>query len=227
MIEPPRPEPSIRDVPSILLAEALQQGATGHGSRFFSAGALDALSLRHHGETLQVYCLKRRRWLKAKPEEIVRQLMLAWVVEQLGYPLRRVAVEWQIQMGADAEKERADIVVFSDDAQTDPYIIFEVKRPSVTAGVEQLRSYLRWTGCFFGCWCNGDDAASLLREEDPLTAKGPYTFRDIPRVPRFGESLEAVLKPLTPRDLRPIQDLRGLVQRLEHDALSNAGVTAF
>jgi len=210
-----------------LLAEALEQGATGHGSRFFSDDIVRSVQLRQNGNSVQIYCLKRRRWLKAKPEEIVRQMILQWIDVELNYPLSRVAVEWPIQMGSDAEKERADVVIFSDDAQTDPYIIIEAKRPKVSDGVEQLRSYLRWTGCYFGAWCNGDDAAYLLREEDSVTGKAPYAFRDIPRLPRAGESLDEILKPLTPEDLRPVQDLRGLVQRLEHDALSTAGVAAF
>lgn len=212
---------------ALLIAEALEQAETGHGLQFFSARNRSAIQVRQKDETLQVRCAKRNRWLNAKPEEIVRQMALNWIVGDLGYPISRIAVEWPIQMGSDAEKERADIVVFSDDAQTDPYIIFEVKRPSITEGVEQLRSYLRWTGCYFGCWSNGDDVVNLLREEDDATGKGPYTFRDIPRIPRLGESLDELLKPLSPQDLRPIQDLRGLVQRLEHDALSNAGVAAF
>jgi type I restriction enzyme M protein len=227
MTESELPNENLSETSASLLADALNQGAAGWGSRFFSADELAAVPLRQQDAAVQVYCLKRRRWLKAKPEEIVRQLVLRRIVNDLGYPLTRIAVEWAIQMGSDAEREKADIVVFSDDAHTDPYIIFEVKRALVTDGVEQLRSYLRWTGCFFGCWCNGDDLVSLLREEDPVTAKAPYRFRDIPRVPNFGESLAEILKPLTPEDLRPIQDLRGLVQRLEHDALSNAGVTAF
>jgi type I restriction enzyme M protein len=212
---------------STLLASALEQGATGHGSRLFSDVELESLELRVQDDVLQIRCMKRNRWLKAKPEEIVRQLMLVRITKAMRYPLRRIAVEWSIQMGADAEKERADIVIFSDDAHTDPYIIFEVKRPKITDGLEQLRSYLRWTGCYFGSWTNGDDPVSILREEDPTTGKGPYSFRDIPRVPNFGETLDEVLKPLSPKDLRPVQDLRSLVERLEHDSLSNAGVAAF
>ncbi len=212
---------------STLLAEAFERGATGHGSRFFDPAIRAAIKLRRDGETLQIHCAKRGRWPKAKPEEIVRQLMVQWLITELRYPLARIAVEWPIQVGADSERQRADIVVFSDDAQTEPYIIIEVKRPTITEGVEQLRSYLRWTGCFFGCWCNGDDPVYLLREEHPRTAKGPYTFRDINRLPKLGESLDEVLLPLAPVDLRPVQDLRGLIERLEHDALSNAGVAAF
>src|SRR5262249_28799067 len=151
-------------------------------SRLFTDEELEALQLRATDENLQIFCIKRNRWLKAKPEEIVRQLLLLRIVNQYKYPLSRLAVEWPIQMGADAEKERADIVVFNDDAHTDPYIIFEVKRPRVTDGLEQLRSYLRWTGCFFGEWTNGDDFVALLREEDVTTGKGPYSFRDIPRI---------------------------------------------
>ena len=82
-------------------------------------------------------------------------------------------------------------------------------------------------GLFFGAWTNGDDFVALLREEDVTTGKGPYSFRDIPRIPNSGESLDEVLKPLSPKDLRPFQDLRGLVERLEHYALANAGVAAF
>lgn len=219
-------DPSVEPT-STLLAEALAQGESGHGLGFFSGSIRAAVELRREGETLQIHCAKRQRWLKAKPEEIVRQLMIQWLVRERRYPLTRIGVEWPIQIGADAERARADIVVFSDDALTDPYIIVEVKRPSVKAGVEQLRSYLRWTGCFFGCWCNGDEPVYILREEHPTTKKGPYVFRDINRLPDFGESLDEVLQPLTPGDLRPVQDLRGLVERLEHDALSNAGVAAF
>jgi type I restriction enzyme M protein len=218
----------VQDVFTTLLSAAMEQGATGHGTRYFSQRNLDALNLRvNEDDVLQIYCLKRQRWLRAKPEEIVRQLVLADIVGDLSYPIDRVAVEWPMQMGSDAEKERADIVIFSDDARTDPYVIIEVKRPRVADGVEQLRSYLRWTGCFLGLWCNGNDTVALLREEDASTKKGPYTFRDIPRIPRSGESLDEVLRPLGLSDLRSIQDLRGLVERLEHDALSNAGVTAF
>jgi hypothetical protein len=102
-----------------------------------------------------------------------------------------------MQAGEDAEKQRADIVIFTDDACTDPYIIFEVKHPVGTEGLEQLRSYLKWTGCFFGCWSNGNDPTYQLREEDHKTKKAPYKYRDIPRLPKLGEDLKDILKPLS------------------------------
>ena len=198
-----------------------------HGLRFFQKGERSKLKLREQDGKIDIWCIKRERWLRAKPEEIVRQMFLVWIQETLGYSLSRTAVEWAIQMGEDSEKERADIVIFTDDACTDPFIVFELKRPESSEGLEQLRSYLRWTGCFFGCWSNGDDHSFQLLEEDQETRKAPYKYRDIGRLPKLDESLADILKPLTFAELKPIKDMRALIERLEHDALSNAGVNAF
>lgn len=198
-----------------------------HGLRFFQNGERERLKLRSNEGKIEIWCVKRERWLRAKPEEVVRQLFLVWVQETLRYPLARVLVEWPVQMGADAEKERVDIAVFTDDTCTEPYIVFELKKPKSSEGIEQLRSYLRWTGCFFGCWSNGDDYSFQLREEDQETRKAPYKYRDIGRLPKLDEDLDDILKPLTFAELKPIQNMRELIERLEHDALANAGVNAF
>lgn len=198
------------------------------GLKFFSKGDRNKINLRAVGENkIEIHCAKRERWLRAKPEEVVRQLFLVWIQDTLKYSLTHVLVEWSVQMGHDAEKERADIAIFSDDACTDPYILFELKKPDSKEGLEQLRSYLNWTGCFFGCWSNGNDYSFQLREEDKATKKAPYKYRTIPRLPKIGEDLKDILKPLTYAELRPVQNLRALIIQLEHDALANAGVNAF
>lgn len=198
-----------------------------HGLRFFQRNERVKLKLREQDDKIDIFCFKREKWVRAKPEEVVRQLFLVWIEETLGYPLSRVGVEWAIQMGEDSGKERADIVIFTDDTCTEPYITFEMKKPKSSEGLEQLRSYLRWTGCFFGCWSNGDDHSFQLREEDQETRKAPYKYRDIGRLPKLGEDLDDILKPLTFAELKPIQNMRELIERLEHDALANAGVNAF
>lgn len=213
---------------SELLDRIFRDPSTKQGLKFFAKGERTKIKLQlTEGDKIEIWCIKRERWLRAKPEEVVRQLFLIWVQDTLKYPLRRILVEWPIQMGEDAEKERADIAIFTDDACTDPYLVFELKKPDSKEGLEQLRSYLRWTGCFFGSWSNGNDHSFQLKEEDRDTKKGPYRFRDIPRLPKQGESLDDILKPLTFAELKPISDMRGLIQRLEHDALANAGVNAF
>ena len=211
-----------------LLDRIFRDPSTKHGLKFFTKGEREKIKLRlTDDDKIELYCAKRERWLKAKPEEIVRQMFLVWAQNTLKYPLKRIQVEWPIQMGEDAEKERADIVIFTDDACTDPYIIFELKKPNSKDGLEQLRSYLRWTGCFFGCWSNGSDHSFQLKEENKDTKKGPYTFRDIGRLPKLGQDIEDILQPLTFSELKPITDMRSLIERLEHDALANAGVNAF
>lgn len=197
-----------------------------HGLRFFSSGERATLAFRHSDGKDEIWCIKREKWMRAKPEEVVRQLFLVWARDQLGYPLSRVGVEWAIQMGSNSEKERADLVIFTDESCTEPFIVFELKKPNSSEGLEQLRSYLRWTGCFLGCWSNGDDHSFQLREESG-TKKAPYKYRDIGRLPKLGEELDDILKPLTFGELKPVQDMRELIARLEHDALANAGVNAF
>ena len=210
-----------------LLDAVFRDSNTKFGLKFFEKGERTNLLLEEIDDKIQIFCAKRNKWLRAKPEEVIRQLFIVWIQKTLKYSLNRIEVEWSIQMGEDSEKERADIVVFSDEARTDPYIIFELKRPQVNDGLEQLRSYLRWTGCFFGCWSNGNDYSFQLKEEDSTTKKGPYKFRDIPRLPKFGYTLDDILKPLTYQELIPINDMRVLIEQLEHDALANAGVNAF
>ncbi|MDO8496250.1 MAG: N-6 DNA methylase [bacterium] len=204
-----------------------------HGLTVFNQPELQALNLvskidiskREDGKIV-IKCLKRQKELIAKPEEIVRQLFLAYVRDYLKYPLKQVTVEETVQMGSDDSK-RADIVIFTDDTCTRKYIIFEIKKPDAETGVEQLQSYLNATGVHFGAWSNGKDIAFQLREESPETKGEPYHYRDIPRLPKKGEALDDVLKPLTKKDLRPIQNLKDTIKRLEDTALANAGVNAF
>lgn len=204
-----------------------------HGLTIFDSPDFHGLNLlnkinifRREDGKIVIKCLKRQKEIVAKPEEIVRQLFLVYVRDYLGYSLNQVNVEESIQMGSDDSK-RADIVVFTDDTCTRKYLIFEIKKPDAETGVEQLQSYLNATGVFFGAWSNGRDIVFQLREESPETKGEPYHYRDIPRLPKKGEVLDDVLKPLTKKDLRSIQNLKDTIKRLEDTALANAGVNAF
>jgi type I restriction enzyme M protein len=205
-----------------------------HGLNVFDEPELQGLNLlnkiniykREKDDKIVIKCLKRNKEIVAKPEEIVRQLFLVYARDYLGYPIAQVNVEVPIQMGSDDSK-RADIVVFTDDTCTRKYIIFEIKKPEAESGVEQLQSYVNATGVFFGAWSNGKDIVFQLREESLETKGEPYHYRDIPRIPKKGEILDDVLKPLTKKDLRTIQNLKDTIKRLEDTALSNAGINPF
>ena len=101
-----------------------------------------------------VECLVRNKSVQLKPEERVRQLWLARLVEDFGYPLSRIQVEFPITFGRDSSK-RADIVIFDADRPTVPYIIIEVKKDKLIEGKNQLKSYAHATGAPLALWSNG------------------------------------------------------------------------
>jgi len=217
-----------------LIDEIFGDASIKHGLTVFNVPEMQSLKLfdnldiykRSSDDKIVVKCLKRNREIVAKPEEIVRQMFLVYVRDFLNYPLAQVNVEEKIQMGSDDSK-RGDIVIFTDETCTHKYIIFEIKKPDAESGVEQLQSYMNATGVFYGCWSNGKDIVFQYREESEKTKGEPYSYRDITRLPKRGESLDEVLKPIRKKDLRPVQNLKDTIKRLEEAALANAGVNAF
>lgn len=87
------------------------------------------------GKDVYVSCVVRNKEIKLTPEEVVRQLYLDVLTEELGYPVSRLAVEYEVTFGR--EKKRADIVVFDKEKPTAPYIIVEVKKPKLKDGKER------------------------------------------------------------------------------------------
>lgn len=57
-------------------------------------------------ETAFVNCVIRDKDIQLKPEEIVRQLYAARLVEQYGYPKKRLAFEYSVSFGR--EKKSAE-----------------------------------------------------------------------------------------------------------------------
>jgi len=125
------------------------------------------------------------------------------------------------------ESGLADIVVLHEDLQH-PYIIFEIKRPQRTAGLEQLKSYCNAEGAPIGIWSNGNEMIRLHREE-------PNIFVEIPRIPRATETLRDILKERW--TLRWLEEhdalkqgkttLKKILLDLEELVLGNAGVDPF
>ena len=68
----------------------------------------------------------RKKWLILTPEEIVRQSAIQYLVQEKGYPLKRLRVERSITF--NKLTKRFDIVVY--DAKGQPIILVECKSPS-------------------------------------------------------------------------------------------------
>lgn len=157
-----------------------------HGLSLFNTheiNAIERLITKRDGKYF-IKCQIKDRDKPAKPEEIVRQLWIYRLLIEYGYPRNRIDVERVVYFGS-RDSGLADIVVLHEDL-THLYIIFEVKRPSRTAGLEQLKSYCNAEGAPIGVWSNGNEMIRLHREE-------PNIFIEIPRIPKVTETLRDIL----------------------------------
>ncbi len=85
------------------------------------------LRLSLENGTQYVYDPIRRKDLVLQPEEWVRQLILQYLLEDLGYPTHRIRVEIGIEY--NGLKKRCDIVVYDTNIQ--PWLLIECKSPKV------------------------------------------------------------------------------------------------
>ena len=122
-----------------------------------------------------VDCIIREKEVQLKPEEVVRQLYAIKLINEYGYPKKRIRFEHPVQFGR--ETKSADIVVFDKDRPTVEYVIVEVKKPKLKDGKEQLRSYCNATGAPIGVWTNGGQISHYNR-------KDPNFFEDITDIPK-------------------------------------------
>ena len=89
--------------------------------------------------SVKIFCSIRKRWVDFTPEEMVRQVVVLWMIKN-GSARANIAVEKQIKVG-DRIK-RFDIVVY--DAAMQPYILVECKNPDVSITDHTLEQALRY-----------------------------------------------------------------------------------
>lgn len=172
-------------------------------------------------------CLATGKDRPAKPEEIVRQAWIARLLNYYQYPPSRLAIEFPITFGRDTSK-RADIVVFDVDRPNVPYIIIEVKAVKLKDGKDQLKSYCHATGAPIGVWSDGGKTSVYHRRD-------PNYFVELPDFPNHIQKIEDILnEPWTLQTLREKQaakekrkPLRAIIEEMEDEVLSNAGVDVF
>jgi len=173
-----------------------------------------------------IHCIIRDKEIQLKPEEIIRQLYAAKLIDAYGYPKQRIKFEHPVSFGREIKS--ADIVVFDRDRPLVEYIIVEVKKPKLKDGKEQLRSYCNATGAPIGIWTNGGQISHYNR-------KDPNIFEDITDIPKVDQTLEDILKErFTWRDLiakdkipNEGKSLKWIIKEMEDEVLANAGVDVF
>lgn len=173
-----------------------------------------------------VMCIIRKKEIRLTPEEVIRQLFLDKLINDYGYPVNRIKLEYQVYFGR--EVKRADIVVMDEDRPIVPYIIVEVKKPKLKEGKEQLKSYCNSTGAPIAVWTNGEQIAYYNR-------KDPNYFEDIRDIPQATQTLmDIVSERWTIEDLKANDvlqkdrvSLKDKIKELEDEVLANAGVDVF
>lgn len=171
-------------------------------------------------------CLVREKDIKLTPKEAIRQLYIWKLVHDYGYPTSRIQLETPIHFGR--EVKRADITIMDKDRPMVPYIIVELKKPKLTDGKEQLKSYCNATGAPIGVWTNGEQVSCYNR-------KDPNFFEMISDIPQANQKLSEILsEKYTYDDLRSRdkiskekRSLRNLIKEMEDEVLASAGVDSF
>ena len=198
----------------------------------FDESEIQALRTEIHIQTLKgketafIRCPIRRKPVQLKPEELIRQLYTARLLNRYHYPQNRLKFEYSVNFGR--EKKRADIVILDKDRPDTPYIIVEVKKPKLLDGKSQLRSYCNATGASIGVWTNGKQISHYHR-------KDPNYFEDLPNIPNVNETIKDVqserftLKQLILKNklVNERKSLKDVILELEDEVLANAGVDVF
>ncbi len=194
----------------------------------FSAEAIDRLekSLFEKSDKPYLTCLVREKEIQAKPEEIVRQLMLDKLINEYGYPKDLLQVEYTVTFGR--EKKSADIVILNKADKTSVYCVIEVKKANAKDGKEQLKSYTNATGAPLAVWTNGQSIDFYERLD-------PNYFEPLSDIPKYGETIDDVKREtftyldlmLKDRLANERKSLKSLIVDLEDEVLANAGVDIF
>jgi hypothetical protein len=98
------------------------------------------LVLRKQDGQKQIYDPIRKKWLVLQPEEMVRQLILAYLLHERSYNPNRIAIEKALRI--NGRVKRFDILVY--DAQAKPFLLVECKAPNIPLDetvVQQIATY--------------------------------------------------------------------------------------
>ena len=168
----------------------------------------------------KVRCFVTNKLRKDTPEENVRQRWARSLVDEYGYEVSDMAVEFSVKMGT--KRKRADIVIFKPGGprrQDTVAIIVEAKREDVSPknkaeGVEQLKSYMSaCSSSRFGLWVGSEKLAYEKSDEGEID--------DTTDVPRFGDT-----QPQPPKfhELTPATDLKAALRRCHNYIYANQGI---
>ena len=159
-----------------------------------------AFDLRETGEGTEVFDPQRRRHVLLTPEEWVRQHLVRHLIEDLGFPGGRTAVE--TGFSHQGMQQRADIICY--DRQGEPLLMAECKAPDVKIrqnAFDQIARYNESVQAYCLVVTNGLAHYCYVIDRDERR----YDFLD--RIPKY-EELES-------RDTQAGQEKNGADRKAE------------
>ncbi len=168
----------------------------------------------------KIRCFVTGKLRRDTPEENVRQRWARSLVEEYGYDVADMDVEFSVKMGT--KRKRADIVIFRPDRpqrQDTVIAIVEAKREDTSPndreeGVEQLKSYMSaCSSCNFGLWVGSEKRAYQKGDNGEI--------EDATDIPRFGDT-----QPQPPKfhELTAATDLKAALRRCHNYIYANQGI---
>ena len=207
---------------------------SGYKLELFDKSLIDELESKIIEKSGKFYaaCLIRQKEVRLTPEEVVRQLYIAKLIKEYGYPQKNIEAEVSVQKGRESgkDKKRIDILVYDDD--NNPYIVIEVKKPKEKDGKTQLESYVRWKNAPLAVLCNGSEIEEFYYNKENKNYK-TTKLQKLSNIPHYTQSLDDflnvsyTLKNLFISDELQHKTLKKIILDFEDVVLANSGVDSF
>ena len=120
---------------------------------------------KREGDRTYIWDSVRRMFLVLTPEEWVRQHILGYLIGHLHYLPQQISLEHPVNLNGMAQ--RADIVVFGNDAKTE--ILIECKAPDIEITEAVLAQAVRYNsvvGARYILLSNGIETKRYIRTEE-------------------------------------------------------------
>lgn len=160
--------------------------------------------------------------INATSEEISStQVFSKILVEDYGYPKAMIQTRPQYRVKShpsDTNSYPIDIAVF-EEIKEKKYlkIIVENKSPNKHDGLNQLKTYLKFSEAQIGVWFNGNESIYLKKIEN----SGNITFDEIPSIPKYGEKLEEIGR-YRRKDLKITHNLKNIFSEIRGYIVGNS-----
>ena len=156
----------------------------------------------------EIFSPLRQKWLKATPEERVRQEFIQHLHDHYGYALEQMDQERKTQHGRGSP--RTDIVVYAAPGSKTPIIVVECKAESVNIHLRdyyQGESYARATGCEF--FVTHNQRQTAIFKLVPGTPGEAVQINDLPHAEDWGDAkrIEAIKNSTRAFSRKEFQDL--------------------